>query len=514
MVLLRKVIKYCNFLILLAFLPLLQGCAKDVYVEPKENLKVDNARLFVDSSPRGAIIYINGKTTGLITPDTVKWLDTGAVSVTLRKKLFWDTTFTVVNEKNTAKNIFIDYYKSDRMLASIICFSNPAGSKIYLNGVYTGRTTPDTLRKLIPDTYKIKYSHPEYRDDSVNVTVQSMGVELASIVLDDTLDVISYNIKNSGIPSQLITGMGEDKNGFIWAGTADKGLLRFDGNKFNNYTAENSSFVPSNYVKKLKSDRDGNIWTGFSNALSNYDGSNWSSIQSDAIFNLQVTLDNTILASTERRGIIKYSGGQYSYFTTSSIGMPSNEVTSMTYDKDGKFWIALRAGGLAVYDGSSWTKLDSIHNGLPYAQCYGLAQMNDGTLIGIFSKWVPPGPQAPPTSLHVIAKYVNGSWITINFAVKSWLEDRDLIVDAKNRIWYSFEDIARIPARISPGSYYPEYFVNYILKLNSIRKFKNKLYQEIEYFCSGDQIFIDSKGNLWIFGNNGMIKIKPGRWIN
>lgn len=503
-------LKYVNYIFFILLFILINSCEKEVFVEPSSISKVQYSLVYITSNPQGAEIYMDGKTTGAVTPDTIKWLEEKNHVVTLRMKYYFDTTFTVNSKISQPLSISIDYYKSERMLGSIICTSKPAGAAVYLDNINTGKVTPVTLSHLLPKEYSVKFDFPEYRKDSISVILKSMETKNANALLDDTLDVIKYVKSNSGLPQDLITGVAEDKNGNIWLGTGSEGLVKFDGKKFTNFRAENSSFVSSNYIKKVKSDKENNIWVGYSNSIARYNGTNWESVATDAISMIQISSDNTMLASTDKRGIVKYSNGKFEWITNSNSGLPYNELVSMCYDKSGKLWAAPRFGDLFYNDNNNWIKVDSAKDGMPYSHCCGINLSSEGNIIAMFYLQ-PNGPAS--TTPHSLVTLRNGIWYRMFEKVTAFIEDKDLFIDSKNRTWYSYMSPYPLMARISNSSFTREYFYNNIIK-HDIRKFKSWLYTSVESFFNGRQVFIDSKGNLWLFGDVGLIKLKAGRWNN
>ncbi|NCS87250.1 MAG: PEGA domain-containing protein, partial [Ignavibacteria bacterium] len=86
-----------NYLILVFILGLsLSSCEKEVSVSTNEKESENHAKIFINSKPAGAKIYLDGKNTGYITPDTVKWLLAGEYKVTLKKEYFKDTNVVVL----------------------------------------------------------------------------------------------------------------------------------------------------------------------------------------------------------------------------------------------------------------------------------------------------------------------------------------------------------------------------------------------------------------------------------
>ena len=75
---------------------------------------------------------------------------------------------------------------------------------------------------------------------------------------------IAFSTK-SGLSSNTVNSVIQDKQGLIWMGTSD-GLNKFDGSNFTvyNHNEADSSSIPSNSVTCLLEDRKGRIWVGTS----------------------------------------------------------------------------------------------------------------------------------------------------------------------------------------------------------------------------------------------------------
>lgn len=75
-----------------------------------------------------------------------------------------------------------------------------------------------------------------------------------------------------GLPSGHILCMLQDREGFIWLGTAD-GLCRYDGYTFKTYkyNPDDPYSMPSNVVESLYEDRNGDLWIGLAGGLARFD---------------------------------------------------------------------------------------------------------------------------------------------------------------------------------------------------------------------------------------------------
>lgn len=126
-----------------------------------------------------------------------------------------------------------------------------------------------------------------------------------------------------GLSSQMIYSITEDKDGYMWIGTAS-GLDRFDGSVFKTmYEPDTSevhgSCLNNNTIKALLSDRNGNIWVG-----------------------------------TQGGGVnrIDYQTRSISYYThdpSNANSLAHNEVLSLEEDNEGNIWIGTE-GGLSIFD--------------------------------------------------------------------------------------------------------------------------------------------------------------------
>ena len=89
---------------LIVVLLLFTGCREDTV---QFSLDESTADIFVNSFPRGADIYLNNQFTGEVTPYTIKYLEPGSHSVTLRLEGYKDTTVTLAVEFTDDPTIFV-----------------------------------------------------------------------------------------------------------------------------------------------------------------------------------------------------------------------------------------------------------------------------------------------------------------------------------------------------------------------------------------------------------------------
>ena len=83
-----------------------------------------------------------------------------------------------------------------------------------------------------------------------------------NLVFSQDLSCVQYTT-HEGLPSNQVYNIFQDKNGFVWFAT-DRGIVSFDGNKFNKYDQKNG--LPSSTVFRFYPQINGDVWCStFSN---------------------------------------------------------------------------------------------------------------------------------------------------------------------------------------------------------------------------------------------------------
>jgi hypothetical protein len=303
-----------------------------IYFDYTSNLTM-LGRLYLDSKPQGAAIYLNDSNTTFQTPKLIEGLFPGTYNLTYKLAGYWDlhTTAKVSSDRTiTIYNLLID-------------------SLTWVN-YHTGNSTlPTNYFKDIA----IQEGHIKW--------IASQGFGLFRF--DDTEWTI-YKTINSSIPSDIITCVETAENG-VWIGT-DNGAAFLSNGIFHVYNINNSPLLTNN-IECISAAPDGKVWIGtFDKGLYLFDGVNWihysknnSPLPLDFIKSLFVENNGNLWIGTYGSGLVKFDGTNWTVFTE---GLPASLNVEAIHVTDSEVWVAcgdlgLQPGGIAVWR-NNWTRYD------------------------------------------------------------------------------------------------------------------------------------------------------------
>ncbi len=343
------------------------SCQKEVFTE-SDSSGADKGIIYVNTNPKGAKIYVDGKYSGYNTPDTLKWLSDSLHLITLKFSLIKDTSVRLRPQADVVKSIYVDYFASPSNYGGIKCESNPSNSLIYLNDASTSKNTPAYLSYLFPGSYEVKMSSPGFRSDSSNVIVYGGYDSYIKLTLQDTTSWIDYRINNSAIPSNKVVAVKADKNNNIWVGTLDYGIAKFSKNKFTHYTTSNSG-LPYDFITCLDVDINNNLWVGTISGLARFNGTSWktfdqqgSKIPANYITSIYCAPDGVTYVGTQK-GLTKIVNDVPANYSSQTSPLLQNYISSITGTADGKLWVA-SVGGISYYSAGAWHTYTRQSSGL------------------------------------------------------------------------------------------------------------------------------------------------------
>jgi hypothetical protein len=406
------------------------SCNKEVSTSPPESLPQNSGKLFVNSKPAGAKIYLNNKNTGYLSPDTIPFLDGGTYKLTTKLNLFKDSSEIVVIKKDSLTSIFLDYTVNPTMKGALYIDSNPLGASIILNDSATGKVTPFEFSNVLPDTYNVVLNKTGYWDWHFSALVRTDRTTRIYGSLVDTSLFVNYTMSNSNIPSDYINGVVIDQNGNKWI-VDPINLTEFDGQNWVSYNSENSAYPGGNANSIAAFGNE--IWIATSNGLVIYNNGDFeiidsrSGLPSDYVYCGLKVDDNSMWVGTNL-GLCYFNGTSWTVYNTNNSGLPMNNVSSIKIDALNNKWIGTLGGGVAKFDDTNWTVYDSQNSGLPASNKVTEIEIIDGTTI-----WASFNSMGK-TALGGTAVYDGSGWTAFQSVPSS-----DVIgaaVQNQNLIWF------------------------------------------------------------------------------
>ena len=147
----------------------------------------------VNSTPQGAEIFVNGKDTGLKTPNKVKETQKGTYEVTVKKAGYESATKTV-NLKNGGTVSVNFELKALGGYLSIV--SHPGGAEIFVDGHDKGVKTPNMIKGVTAGAHTITLKKPGYKSATVKVEVNAGK----TVSVDVSLQKATYVLKVNSTP--------------------------------------------------------------------------------------------------------------------------------------------------------------------------------------------------------------------------------------------------------------------------------------------------------------------------
>ncbi len=243
-----------------------------------------------------------------------------------------------------------------------------------------------------------------------------------------TDELTFYDRANAGLPDNHIATVETDTAGNLWIGSLNSGIGMFNGNTCTVYNSENSGLPYDVWNQAIETDADGNVWIGSLYDVSEFDGADWTSFrignlassnfwiadmefdaQGDAWIGTSLGLyrlrgdelivyddvnrgvnaietdsDGNLWIGTERGGLFRYDGEEWTVFDTENSEIPSNSVYSIASDSEGNLWLGTWKG-LVKFSGKDWQVFDSDNSGLPEDSVLSVEiDENDNIWCGLF----------------------------------------------------------------------------------------------------------------------------------
>ena len=235
----------------------------------------------------------------------------------------------------------------------------------------------------------------------------------------------TFSAVQDGLPSDNVYSLAVDALNNLWIGT-DKGVARYDGENWKVYSLE------AQFVFAILADTD-ETWFGSdsglfvlkSNSMTHYNRSQ-GNLPSDLVRAILKDGEGNIWVGTDK-GLAIFNGRAWVTLHKDNSPLPNNVINDLTRGEDGRVWVATD-GGAAVFQEGRWTVYLSRESGLPSDYVHSIAvdeesgQVWFGTSGGLsrfrekslFRKWITLTPD-------------NGKLLSFNIYA--------LVVDREGRLW-------------------------------------------------------------------------------
>lgn len=178
-------------------------------------------------------------------------------------------------------------------------------------------------------------------------------------------DLFTVATTAGGLPHDRVQRIVEARDGSIWIATRG-GIGRFSSGKWESWThAKGLGVVAQDAVKSAPNLPTAG--TGQSNRA--------AAINPDHVTSLEVGGDGNVWAGTLGGGLARHDGKTWRNYTTRD-GLPSDQVTALSFDPKGRLWIGTRSG-LAVLSSGKFQIMGTAQ-GLLGDNVYSVAATRDG----------------------------------------------------------------------------------------------------------------------------------------
>ncbi|MBC7827402.1 MAG: hypothetical protein H7122_06635, partial [Chitinophagaceae bacterium] len=184
------------------------------------------------------------------------------------------------------------------------------------------------------------------------------GTQNSGVIQYDKGIFTRYSTAN-GLANNQIRTITEDEKGNLWFGSFGSGVCKFAGTSFTNFTTAQG--LSSNIIFSIENDKEGNLWLGTSGGgVCRYDGKRFANftkadgLARNEIYCVLKDRSGNLWFGTSGGGVSKYNGKNFTNYTTLQ-GLANNVVFSIVEDKAGNLWFGTSGGGVSKFDGKNFT---------------------------------------------------------------------------------------------------------------------------------------------------------------
>jgi hypothetical protein len=157
--------------------------------------------------------------------------------------------------------------------------------------------------------------------------------------IDDTKGLLEINVTNI-----CVDRSGSNK---IYIGTESHGLAMYDFNKWTYWNTSNSNIPINASITDVGVDSKGNVWLGHDHLIK-FDGTNWTDYGGSCTALAIDKYDNIWVGGNN--GLGKFDSSSWTWYNTSTCGLPAFVPTSIAFDSHDTKWIGTDGYGLIEFN--------------------------------------------------------------------------------------------------------------------------------------------------------------------
>ncbi|KPJ95638.1 MAG: regulator [Gammaproteobacteria bacterium SG8_11] len=196
-----------------------------------------------------------------------------------------------------------------------------------------------------------------------------------------------YNIPQ-GLGDAFVYDVLEADNGDIWIATWSganrvRGGALDDRSKWDLYTVENTAGgLPNDWVYGLARGKNGEVWMATEGGLARYQNGEWTNWNhAKGLGAPYETVKNQIQFMNDPAQYSKHHTRQKTEMGLEQVDIAYNPnyIVALLVDQNGTVWAGTWGGGLARFDGKTWTNY-TVADGLPANHVFSLYQDAEGQI--------------------------------------------------------------------------------------------------------------------------------------
>ncbi|MFM2225075.1 MAG: hypothetical protein RJA07_1277 [Bacteroidota bacterium] len=208
--------------------------------------------------------------------------------------------------------------------------------------------------------------------------------------------MVNYNNYNSPLPNNNVTDIILSTDGkTTWIATWGGGITKHTASSWQTFNTKNSA-ISSNYINEIKQDKQGNIWIATNQkGVDKYDGkkfTNYSIGSTNTILSIAINNNGNVLVGTYNEGLyqLRNSGSTKIWGETNAL---KYAIQAICFDNKNTLWISTGKGIYSSSDNIHFKKM-IINSTQPKQKInYGIAADSKGNIwcatfpSGTLQKW-------------------------------------------------------------------------------------------------------------------------------